>query len=97
MLLECLKVDRSVYSNFNSIFSCCLSQKGFNSFISTNIVKCVNDETIYNLKNSQYCYFLCKLALSTIIGNPSIGQKKYRLLFNIVIKPLSVILLQLIM
>ena len=46
-----------------------------------------------NLKNGQYCSFLCILALSTIIGTkinciyPSIGQKKYRLLFNNVIKP----------
>ena len=54
------------YSNFNSIFSCCLSQKSFNSFISADIVKSVKDESIYNLKNGQYCSFLCILALSTI-------------------------------
>ena len=93
VLLECLKVHSSVYSNFNSIFSCCLSQKSFNSFVSADIVKSVKDEAIYNLKNGQYCSFLCILALSTIIGTqinciyPSIGQKKYRLLFNNIIKP----------
>ena len=44
-------------------------------------------------KNSQYCSFLCILALLIIIGTqinciyPSIGQKMYRLLFNNVIKP----------
>ena len=92
VLLECLKVHSNVYSNFNSIFSCCLSQKSFNSFVSTDTVKSVRDEASYNLKNGQYCSFLCILALSTIIGTqmnciyPSIGQKKYRLLFN-VIKP----------
>ena len=53
----------------------------------------MKDEVIYNLKNGQYCSFLCILALSTIIGTqinciyPIIGQKKYRLLFNNVIKP----------
>ena len=68
-------------------------QKSFNSFISADIVKSVKDEAIYNLKNGQYCSFLCILALSTIIGTqinciyPSIGQKKYRLLFNNFIKP----------
>ena len=93
VLLECLTVHSNVYSNFNSIFSCCLSQKSFNSFVSTDIVKSVKDEAIYNLKNGEYCSFLCMLALSTIIGTqinciyPSIGQKKYRLLFNNVIKP----------
>ena len=93
VVLECLKVHGSIYSNFNSIFSCCLSQKSFNSFVSTDIVKSVTDEAIYNLKNGQYCSFLCILALSTIIGTqnnciyPSIGQKTYRLLFNNVIKP----------
>ena len=103
VLLECLKVHSSVYSNFNSIFSCCLSQKSFNSFVYTDIVKSVKDEAIYNLKNGQYCSFLCILALSTILGTqinciyPSIGQKKYRLLFNNVINHVSVILLQLIM
>ena len=87
VLLECLKVDSSVYS------SCCFSQKSFNSFVSTDIVKSVKDEAIYNLKNGQYCSFLCILALSTIIGTQinciylSIGQKNYRLLFNNVIKP----------
>ena len=84
VLLECLKVHSNVYSNFNSIFSCSLSQKTFNSFFSTDIVKSVKDEAIYNLK------FI--LALPTIIGTqinciyPSIGQKRYRLLFNNVIK-----------
>ena len=93
MLLERLKSHSNVYSNFNSIFSCCLSQKGFNSFVSTDIVKSVKNEAIYNLKNGQYCSFLYTLALSSIIGTkinciyPSIGQKKYRLLFNNVIKP----------
>ena len=93
VLLECLKVHSSVYSNFNSIFSCCLSQKSFNSFVSADIVKSVKDEATYNLKNGQYCSFLCTLALSTIIGTqinciyPSIEQKKYRLLFINVIKP----------
>ena len=93
VLLECLKVHSSVYSNFNSIFSCCLSQKSFNSFVSTDIVKSVKNEAIYNLKNGQYCSVLCILALSTIIDTqinciyPSIGQKKYWLLFNNVIKP----------
>ena len=53
----------------------------------------MKDKTIYHLKNGQYCSFLCILALSTIIGTqnnciyPNIGQKKYRLLFNNVIKP----------
>ena len=90
--LECMKVHSSVYSNFNSIFSFCLSKKSFGSFISTDIVKSVKDKAIYNLKNGQYYSFLCILALSTIIGTqinciyPSIEQKKYRLLFN-VIKP----------
>ena len=69
LLLECLKVHSSAYSNFNCIFSCCLSQRSFNSFVSTtNIVKSVKDEAIYNLKNGQYCSFSCILALSTIIG-----------------------------
>ena len=67
VLLECLKVHSSVYSNFNSIFSCCLSQKSFNSFVSTDIVKSVKNKAIYNLKNGQYCSVLCILALSTII------------------------------
>ena len=67
VLLECLKVHSSVYSNFNSIFSCCLSQKSFNSFVSTDIVKSVKNEAIGNLKNGQYCSVLCILALSTII------------------------------
>ena len=67
VLLECLKVYSSVYSNFNSIFSCCLSQKSFNSFVSADIVKSVKNEAIYNLKNGQYCSVLCILALSTII------------------------------
>ena len=58
VVLECLKVHGSIYSNFNSIFSCCLSQKSFNSFFSTGIVKSVKDEEIYNLKNGQYCSFL---------------------------------------
>ena len=93
VLLECLKVHSNVYSNFNSIFSCYFSQKSLNSFVSTDIAKSVKDEAIYNLKNGQYCSFLCILALSTIIGTqinciyPSIGQKKYSLLFNNVIKP----------
>ena len=93
VLLDCSKLHSRVYSNFNSKFSCCLSQKGFNSFISTDIVKSVKDKTIYHLKNGQYCSFLCILALSTIIGTqnnciyPNIGQKKYRLPFNNVIKP----------
>ena len=68
VLLECQEVHSSVYSNFDSIFSCCLSQKTFNSFLSTNIVKSVKDKAIYNLKIGQYCFFLCILALSTFIG-----------------------------
>ena len=53
----------------------------------------MKDKAISNLKNDQYCSFLCILALSTIIGTqinciyPSVGQKKYRLLFNNMIKP----------
>ena len=53
----------------------------------------MKDKAISNLKNGQYCPFLCILALSTITGTqinciyPSIGQEKYRLLFNNVIKP----------
>ena len=39
VLLECLKVHSNVYPNFNSTFSCCLSQKSFNSFVSTYVVK----------------------------------------------------------
>ena len=84
-LLECLKVHDSIYSNFNGIFSCCLSQKSFNSFVSTESVESVKDEAIYNLKNGQYCSFLC-IQINCIY--PSTGQKKYRLLFNNVIKPM---------
>ena len=82
VLLECLKVHSSVYSNFNSILCCCLSQKRFNSLFSTDIAKSVKDEAIYNLKNDQYCSYSCILSLSTIIGTqinsiyPSIGQEK---------------------
>ena len=53
----------------------------------------MKDKAISNSKNGQYCSFLCILALSTITGTqtnctyPNIGQKKYRLLFNNVIKP----------
>ena len=61
-------VHSDVYSNFNSIFSCCLPPKSFNLFVSTDIVKSVKDEAIYNLKNGQYYSFFCILALSTIIG-----------------------------
>ena len=88
LLLECLKVHSRFYSNFNSICSCCLYQKSFNSFVSTDIVKSVKDKAISNLKNGQYCSFLCILALSTITGTqinciyPSVRQKKYQLLFN---------------
>ena len=64
LLLECLKVHSNSYSNFNSIFSCCVSQK----FFSTDIIKSVKDEASYNLKNGKYCSFLCILALVTIIG-----------------------------
>ena len=93
MLLESLKVNSRFYSNFNSICSCCLYQKIFNSFVSTDIVKSVKDKAVSNLKNSQYCSFLCILALSATTGTqinciyPSMGQEKYRLLFNNVIKP----------
>ena len=93
VLLEGLKVYSSVYSNFNSIFSSCLSQKNFNSFVSTDIAKSVKDEAIYNLKNAQYCSFLCILALSTIADTqinciyPTIRPKEYQFLFNNVIKP----------
>ena len=92
MFLECLEVHSRFYSNFNSICSCCLYQKSFHSFVSTDIVKSVKDKAVSNLKNGQYCSFLCILALSTITGTqinciyPSIGQGKYRLLFN-AIKP----------
>ena len=89
VLLECLKVHTSVYSNFNG-FNSLDSYKfnSFNSFNSTDIVKSVQDEAIFNLKNAQHCSFLCVLPLSTIKGTqinciyPSIGQKKYRLLSN---------------
>ena len=53
----------------------------------------MKEKAISNFKNGQYCSFLCILALSSITGTqmnciyPSIGQKKYRLLFNNVIKP----------
>ena len=67
VLLECLKVHSNVYSNFNSIFFCCSSQKSFNSFISTDIVKSVKDEAIYNIKNGEYCSFLCILALPLLV------------------------------
>ena len=94
VLLECLKAHSRFYSNFNSICSCCcLYKKSFNSFVSTDIVKSVKDKAISNLKNGQYCSFLCILAFSTITGTqinciyPSVGQKKYRLLFNNIIKP----------
>ena len=89
VLLEYLKVHSRFYSNFNSICSCCLYQKGFNSFVSTDIVKSVKDKAISNLKNGQRCSFLCILALLTITGTqinciyPSVG----RLLFNNIIKP----------
>ena len=43
LLLECLKVRSNIYSNLNSIFSCCLSQKSFNSFVCTDIVKSMKD------------------------------------------------------
>ena len=93
VLLECLKVHSRFYSNFNSICSCCLYQKSFNSFVSTDIIKSVKDKAISNLKNGQFCSFLCILALSTIIGTqinciyPSIGQKRYPLLLNSIMKP----------
>ena len=73
-----------------------------NSFVSTDIVKSVKDETIYNLKNGEYCSFLCILALSTIIGTqlnciyPSIGQKKYYFLIML-LNHVSVIPSQLIL
>ena len=53
----------------------------------------MKDKAIFDSENGQYCSFLCMLALSTITGTqinctyPNIGQKKYRLLFNNVIKP----------
>ena len=93
LLLEGLKVHGSVYSNSSSIFSSCLSQKNFNSFVSTDIVKSVKDDAIYNLKNDQYCSFLCILVLSTMAGTqinciyPTVRPKEYQLLFNNVIKP----------
>ena len=102
VLLECLKVHSSVYSNFNSIFSYCISQKSFNSFVSTNIVKSVKDEAIYNLKNSQYCSFLCILALLTIIGTQInciiqvLDRKSIDCYFIMLSSHVSVILLQLI-
>ena len=46
VLLECLKVHSRFYSNFNSICSCCLYQKSFNSFVSTDIVKSAKGKTI---------------------------------------------------
>ena len=91
-LLESLKVHSNVYLDFNSIFSCCLFQKCFNSFSFTDIIKSFKDKAIYNLKNGQYCSLLCILPLSTIIEiqinfiYSSIGEKKFRLLFNNVIK-----------
>ena len=57
VLLECLKVHSRFSSNFNSICSCCLYQKSFNSFVSIDIVKSVKDKAIYNLRNGQYCSF----------------------------------------
>ena len=68
VLLECLRVHSKFSPNFNCIFSFCLSQKSFNLFVSTDIVKPVKDEATQNLNNGQYCSFLYILALSTIIG-----------------------------
>ena len=82
VLLECLKVHSNAYSNFNSIFSCCLSQKSFNSFASTDIVKSVKDEAVYNLKNGEYCSFLCILALSTIYHEVPNGNTMTKNLYS---------------
>ena len=98
-----MKVHRNVYSNSNSIFSCCLSQKSFNSLVSTDIIKSVKEEAIYNLKNGRYCSFLCILALSTATGtqiycfDPGIGQKKYYYYIIMLLNHVNVIPLQIIM
>ena len=99
VLLEFLRFHRSVYSNFNSIFSCCLSQKSFNSFIFKYVVKYVKDETIYNLRNGQYCSFLYILALSTIIGTQinCILDESIDCCLIMLLNHVSVLLLQLIM
>ena len=80
--MECLKVQSSVYSNFNRIFLAAYPRKVLIRLFLQIL-----------LKNGQYCSFLCRLASSIITGTyinciyPSIGQKKYLLLFNNVIKP----------
>ena len=65
VLLECLKVHSRFYSNYNSICSCCLYQKSFNSFVSTDLVKSVKDKAISNLKMVNivlfYVYWLYQL------------------------------------
>ena len=103
VLLECLKVHSNVYSDFNSIFSCCLSQKSFNSFVSKDIVKSVNNEAIYNLKMVSivlfYVYWLYQLllvhkliALIQVLNRKCINYYLIMLLNHVNVIPLQLIM-----
>ena len=103
VLLECLKVHSNVYSNFNSIFSCCLSQKSFNSFVSKDIVKSVKNEAIYNLKMVNivlfYVYWLYQLLLvhKLIVFIQVLDRKSIDCYLIMLLNHVNVIPLQLIM
>ena len=103
VLLECLKVHSNVYSNFNSIFSCCLSQKSFNSFVSKDIVKSVKDEAICNLKMVNivlfYVYWLYQLLLvhKLIVFIQVLDRKSIDCYLIMLLNHVNVIPLQLIM
>ena len=103
VLLECLKVHSSVYSNFNSIFSYCLFQISFNEFVSKDIAKSVKYEAIYNFKNGHYCsfhvYWLYQLLWvhKLIAFIQVLDRKSMNCYLIMLLNHVSVILLQLIM
>ena len=79
--------NKELFVSFMSVFNCCVSDNAFNSkmFSCSDIVK---KEAVYNCHSSNWCSFLCILALSTILERPIETYypdkkfSKYSLIFN---------------
>ena len=94
LLHECQVNNREWFPNYTSVFTICLSEDVFDSFMDDkNYTNAIKNEAIRNLQDHKYSSFMCLLALANVIGTdinsfyPEIGPIRYKTLINCTIKP----------
>ena len=87
MLCSFWENNKSIFSSFMSVFSCCVSDSAFNSKTSS-VIEIVKNEAAHTCHKNAWSSFLCILGLSTVLDRrietyyPDTNVNKYSLLFN---------------